>query len=277
MKKIYRIIQKYLNYNLIKFLSIILKPFDYKIIPNLSEIDKFDFDYSNLTRRLVFKKNKEKFGKILIDTSLFNSSLCEDGKFLNTNKSPLNLSGHRSGYTGLYYLLFSQLQNKELIIAEIGIEKNASTKLWRNFFVNAEIHGFEFDDKKIQNALKDNLPNTHYHKIDVANPSSIDEAFRSTNKRFDIIIDDSTHLFDHQINIINNVYKYLKDNSILIIEDIYKYRKEYGEKLYYNKIRSLEKEFENIFFIETPHINNFSSSWKNEKLLILIKNKKTNI
>ena len=274
MKKNYRIFQKFLNFIISKAFSLILKPFNYKIVPNLSDIEKFDFDYSNNTRRLVIKNSKKKFGKIVIDTSMFNSSLCEIGKNYNTNKSPYNLIGHRSGYTGLYYLLFSQLQNKELIVAELGIEKNASTKLWRDFFIKSEIHGFEFEEKKLANALKDNLHNTYYHKIDSSSPESIKNAFEKTGRKFDIIIDDSTHIFDHQINIIYNSHNYLKENGILIIEDIYKYRSGYEERKYFDKISPITKEFENIFFIETPHINNFTASWKNEKLLVLIKNKK---
>ena len=123
-------------------------------------------------------------------------------------------------------------------------------------------------------ALKENLHNTFYHKLDSSNSKSIQGAFEKTGKKFDIIIDDSTHIFDHQINIIYNAHNYLKDNGILIIEDIYKYRDGYEEKKYYDKILPLKEEFENIFFIETPHINNFTASWKNEKLLVLIKNKK---
>ncbi len=274
MKKTYRIIQKYLNFFFIKIISFFIEKFNYKIIPNLANVEKFIFDYSENTRRLVFKNNENKFGKIIIDTSLFNSTLCEIGKNYNTNKSPYNLIGHRSGYTGLYYLLFSQFQNKELVIAELGIEKNASTKLWRDFFINSEIHGFEFEEKKLKNALNDNLPNTFYHKIDSGNPESIKNAFEKTGKKFDIILDDSTHLFEHQINIIYNSHNYLKENGILIIEDIYKYKSGYEEKKYYEKIAPIKKEFENIFFIETPHVNNFTASWKNEKLLVLIKNNK---
>ena len=274
MKKRLRIIQKYLNYVFVKIFTFLLKKFNYKIVPNLADIDNFNYNYSENTRRLVFKNNEKRFGKIVIDTSLFNSSLCEIGKNYNTNKSPYNLNGHRSGYTGLYYLLFSQLQKKNLVVAEIGIEKNASIRLLRDFFNNSEIHGFEFEEEKIKKALNDNLPNTFYHKIDVGNPDSIKKVFEQTNKKFDIIIDDSTHLFDHQINIIYNVNKYLKENGILIIEDIYKHRKGYEEERYYEKIIPLKNEFENIFFIETPHINNFTASWKNEKLLVLIKNNK---
>ena len=273
MKKNYRILQKYLNFLIARLFSFILKIFNYNISPNLANLKKFDYEYSKNTRRLVFRNSEERFGKITIDTSFFHSNLCLNGKKFNTNKSPYNLNGHRSGYTGLYYLLFSQIRNEKITIAEIGIEKNASTKLWRDFFQNAEIHGFEFEEKKIKDAVDDKLSNTFYHKIDVDDPKNIDEAFKNTNKKFDIIIDDSTHLFEHQINIIQNVKNYLNENSLLIIEDIYKHKKGYEEKMYYDRINPIKHEFENIFFVETPHINNFTASWKNEKILVLVKNK----
>ena len=80
MKKNYRIIQKYLNYVFIKIISFFLEKLNYKTTPSLAKIDKFDFNYSEKTRRLVFNNSKEKFGKIIIDTSLFKSELCEIGK-----------------------------------------------------------------------------------------------------------------------------------------------------------------------------------------------------
>ena len=43
--------------------------------------------------------------------------------------------------------------------------------------------------------------------------------------------------------------------------------------MYYDRINPIKHEFENIFFVETPHINNFTASWKNEKILVLVKNK----
>jgi len=44
--------------------------------------------------------------------------------------------------------------------------------------------------------------------------------------------------------------------------------------MYFNKISPIINEFENIFFVETSHINNFTANWKNEKILVLIKNEK---
>ena len=78
-------------------------------------------------------------------------------------------------------------------------------------------------------------------------------------------------MFNHQINIILSTYKFLKPGGILVIEDIYKFRKGYEEKKYHEKIKHILKFFSYVTFIDTSHINNFTASWKNEKILLLIK------
>ena len=114
LKKNFRILNKFLVYIFLKIINFLLYKTNFKIIPAINELDKFDYDYSENTRRLALKTNQDRFDKIIIDTSLFNTTLCESGKKYNTNKSPYNLVGHRSGYTGLYYLLFDKLKNKEI-------------------------------------------------------------------------------------------------------------------------------------------------------------------
>ena len=74
-----------------------------------------------------------------------------------------------------------------------------------------------------------------------------------------------------QINIILSAYKFLKPGGTLIIEDIYKFKKGYEEEKYRERIKPIIKYFSYVVFVETPHINNFTASWKNEKILILIK------
>ena len=161
--------------------------------------------------------------------------------------------------------------NKKCSIAEIGIEKNASTKMWRKYFKKANIDCFEIDEKKIKLAKKDKLKKARYHYIDVSDRKIIVSQFKKTKKKYDIIIDDSTHLFDHQINIILCAHKFLKPGGIMVIEDIYKHRRNYEENNYFEKIKHIRKNFSYVVFVETPHVNNFTANWKNEKILLLVK------
>jgi SAM-dependent methyltransferase len=168
--------------------------------------------------------------------------------------------------------LFSSLRDKKINIAVIGIEKNGSIKLWREYFKKASIYGFEYDKKKIKIAKSENLKKTNFYEINVHDKNSIYSSFHKTKVKFDIIIDDSTHLFDDQIRVIENSFKFLKTNGIMIIEDIYRLRSDYQEHKYFNKLARVKKYFHEIFFIETKHANNFTASWKNEKILLLLRN-----
>ena len=108
-----------------------------KSIANIIDIYSLDDDT---------KTNKGYLGKLtlgamptiiksnIIDTTLFRSHLCDIGRKFNTNKSPYNLIGHRSGYTGIYYLIFNNLRDKKFNFEKLILEKNGSSKLWREFF-----------------------------------------------------------------------------------------------------------------------------------------------
>lgn len=271
MKKIIRIISKKFAFIFFKAFSKILNKFEYKIIPSLDESKNKNFRYSEITRRLIYKNPKNKFPKIIIDTSHSETELCKLGAMYGTNKSALNEQGHRSGYTPYYNILFRHLKDEAINFAEIGIEKNSSTQMWRKYFNQAKIYGFENDLKKIEYAKNQNLKKTYYHFIDITKPKIIHNVFKKINKKFDIIIDDSTHWFNDQIGIVKNVNMYLKNKGILIIEDLYKNRTEHDEKHYYSELVSLKKIFNEIYFVEFHNLNNYTASWKCEKILVLIK------
>jgi SAM-dependent methyltransferase len=144
---------------------------------------------------------------------------------MNTDKSPFALNSaccqHRKGYTAVYSIFFSKYKNAVLNFAEIGIEAGASLLTWNSFFSEkCNVYAFEFDKQKIENAKQFNLRNTKFFHTDVNNIEYLDSSFKETNVMFDIIIDDSTHVIEHQNNIINTVSKYLKPGGLLIIEDI---------------------------------------------------------
>jgi len=274
-KKIYRIIGKFLLIFFTKILSPILSLFELTISPPYNKISNFKYIFSKETRRLVFDLKKiDSFNKIFIDTSFNKSTLCELGAKFSTNKSPFNITGSRSGFTGIYNLLFLGMRNKEINFAEIGIEHNASIKMWRDYFSLANIHAFEFDKKKIEKAKNDNLKNTFYHDIDVTNEPGIYNNFKKVNLKFDIIIDDSTHWFDNQIDIVKHAIPFLNNNGFLVIEDIHRFRKGYSEKDYYNSLKEFKHFFSEIVFIEASDVNNYTANWKNEKILLLVRNNK---
>jgi len=201
------------------------------------------------------------------------SELCEIGKKYDTDKSSqrtnVTNSRHCHPYTLFYEGLFKNKRHETLKIAELGILDGASLLMWKEYFTNAEIYGFDYDNNLINNFKKNfNNDRVTLSNIDVTNKGSIAKAFSELNVLYDIIIEDTTHQFEDQINVIENTYQYLKPGGILIIENIFK---SYNENDYINRLTHILEKFQDYYFVELDHINRNSTGWNNDKLFILIK------
>ena len=201
------------------------------------------------------------------------SELCEIGKKYDTDKSSQrnNVTNHRHchPYTLFYEGLFRNKKNKTLTIAELGILDGASILMWKEYFTNAEIYGFDYNDELITK-FKQNFNNDRITlaNMDVTNKDSIVTAFSELNILYDIIIEDTTHQFEDQIRVIENAYQYLKPGGILIIENIFK---SYNENDYINRLLPILGDLQDYYFVELDHNNKNSTGWDNDKLFILTK------
>lgn len=164
---------------------------------------------------------------IYIDSTNCPTDLCHIGAKYNTDKSPFatntpRCAGHRKGFTAVYSMLFGAYKNKDINICEIGIEGGASLQLFSEYFPQSNIYGMELLDNKIEECRNLNIPRTTVLKTDASSIQFLEHSFNQTGKLFDIIIDDSMHVTEHQQNIIQVATKYLKPGGILIIEDLYR-------------------------------------------------------
>ena len=206
-----------------------------------------------------------KINSITIDSTNSVTDLCLLGVKYPTDKSPYNtdVSLHKHPYTSIYNLLFSNIRYKKIKLGELGILDNNSMLCWREFFPIAKLYGFEWFDERLDKANKDGI-NCTYIKMNVKDSNSIDSGLSLAGSKFDILIDDSTHLFDDQIIFINEAHKHLNKGGILIIEDIFINAK---EEDYANAIN----DFSSATFINANHNLKNSFGWDNDKLLVLHK------
>ena len=211
-----------------------------------------------------------KINSITIDSTNSVTDLCLLGVKYPTDKSPYNPDDtlHKHAYTSIYNLLFSNLRYKDIKLGELGILDNNSMLSWREFFPNAKLYGFEWFDERLDKAIKDNIDCT-YIKMNVKDINSISDGLSGAGSKFDILIDDSTHLFEDQIKFVNEAYKHLNPGGILIIEDIFINANEED----YFKAINLE-HFSSATFIFANHNLKNSLGWNNDKLLVLHKNDK---
>jgi SAM-dependent methyltransferase len=201
------------------------------------------------------------------------SELCVIGRNYDTDKSSQRVNPyykvHSHPYTLFYDSLFRSKKDEPLNIAEIGIYLGGSIRMWKEYFPNSSIYGFDNNNDLIarftQNHADLGIPISF---MDVTDEISVQTALNNLNIMYDIFIEDSTNTLDDQIRVIENVYPYLKPGGVFIIEDIYKAS---NENDYIERLAPILQHFQDYYFVELDHINRNSDGWDNDKIMVLVK------
>jgi SAM-dependent methyltransferase len=152
----------------------------------------------------------------------------------------------------------------------VGILDNNSMLCWREYFPNALLFGYEYHQNKLDKAVNDKVDRASYIHVDITSEQSLNNVFSEINF-FDIIIEDSTHVFEDQIRFLNIAYKCVKPGGTIVIEDILINE---DENRYMEAIDHIKEYFSSATFVLANHDLKFSPGWDNDKLLILHRNDK---
>ena len=124
-------------------------------------------------------------------------------------------SSKKHNYLSFYEIFVAPLRNKKVKVMEIGVFNGASLRMWRDYFPDGYVLGV------------DNKPHTLVHageRIDVRHgdqnfPDGLANLAQEFGP-FDIIIDDGSHLWHHQINTMKALLPLVKSGGIYIVEDL---------------------------------------------------------
>jgi len=133
-------------------------------------------------------------------------NLFEIGKKYPTNKNI-------SGFVDIYDFYFKNLKDKKINILEIGVDNGDSLRLWRDYFSKANICGLDIIKKDF---IINDVEILCGDQSDIKFLSSIVDKY----KKFDIIIDDGSHVSKHIITSFNYLFEHLNVNGLYIIEDL---------------------------------------------------------
>ena len=165
------------------------------------------------------------------------------------------------GYHRFYPWFLTHLRGQNVNFLEIGIDKTESLKLWKGYFGNVNLHGIDIDEKEF------NDTEVTLHKIDQSNSLELDKFVADVGIKFDVILDDGSHVPEHQILTINKLWNLVKPGGIYIIEDIetsyWKKSKIYGYRFNARK-QGIMHEFSKLIDV----INSEFSKIKNQNSLI---------
>jgi len=162
------------------------------------------FGYGNIKNRKIDKIYYDIFN-IKIDPN--NKSLSDISEFYHTDKE----SSHK--YISNYYEdLFNPIRDSVKRFCEIGTD-GESLKMWRDFFINAEIVGCDI------NPININEKRISCVKLDQSKEEDL-EKFASTQEDFDIILDDASHKMHDQQITFAKLFRKLKPGGLFIIENL---------------------------------------------------------
>ena len=134
------------------------------------------------------------------------SSLVEIGKQQTNKIKP-------SGFLEIYENYFKDYKDSEIKILEIGIDKGASLRLWREYFSKATICGLDIEKK-----------NFVIEKVDIIvgdqSDKNVIQKIVSKYESFDIIIDDGSHKSKHIIKSFEYLFDHLNEDGLYVVEDL---------------------------------------------------------
>jgi len=129
----------------------------------------------------------------------------------NTDKSSLY-----HNYAEIYELFFSRFRDQNINLVEIGVLLGNSLRMWKDYFPSGNIFGID---------IKPECKKYEEDKITIFIGDQNDELFLektgSVIGKIDIIIDDGSHVVDHQIGSFSKLFPKLKENGIYVIEDLH--------------------------------------------------------
>lgn len=128
--------------------------------------------------------------------------------FMNKNAS--------HSYDEYYDSLFERFENDSISLLEIGISYGGSLRLFSDYFKNGIIVGIDKEDIwNGKSASKyENLSLFYFNAYDKRNWNKLPDI------KYDFIIDDGSHIYEHQLYFLKNYMELLKDDGVLILEDV---------------------------------------------------------
>ena len=136
-----------------------------------------------------------------------------------------------NAYAAIYQHYFEPIKNRPLRVLEMGLlrhdvqarnpggpyDDTPSLLMWREYFPNARIQGFDIADFSTAPAI----PNCEIIRGDMGNPDDLLSLVKhNEGQEFDIIIDDGSHASHHQQIALGTLFPHLKDGGYYAIEDL---------------------------------------------------------
>jgi len=172
-------------------------------------------------------------------------------------------------YRGAYSMLLAPLKDTKIEFMEIGIADGGSARMWTQFFERANLHFYDFSNMAIENLKQQCLPGiSEIGYLDVSKDGNVESFLKAKNKMFDIILDDSSHIFEDQVRVANEAWAFIKSGGYLLIEDVQRKIPEHDFEI---RLSTILNECSLAYFIECNHEERYSPDSNDDKILVIVK------
>lgn len=142
-----------------------------------------------------------------------------------------------------YHRFYDQYIKRDIRkLLEIGIEGGHSVNLWLQYCPNATICGMDIKKEYINGRIQ-------IIQGDQSKTEDLNKIVERTGGEFDVVLDDGSHIPEHQLLSFNKLFPNIVDGGVYIIEDIetsyWKRNGLYGYNTNYGK--NHEKNIINVF------------------------------
>lgn len=124
------------------------------------------------------------------------------------------------------YERFSKLERTQVRkVLEIGVQKGASIRMWAEYFPNATVFGLDIAESAL-NVAGDRI---EIQLLDQSDAAALDD-FARANGPFDLIVEDGSHIWSHQIIGMQTLIPHLTAGGQYIVEDLHtSYSSDFGQ------------------------------------------------
>ncbi|WP_424812648.1 class I SAM-dependent methyltransferase [Roseococcus sp. YIM B11640] len=125
-------------------------------------------------------------------------------------------ASNRHGYLNFYDMMLRDLREKPVKLLEIGIYKGASLQMWSDYFANGTITGADVR-AGIETLETDRIKPVHADQNNIIQLTEL----CMTRGPFDVIVDDGSHRWDHQMTSLVTLLPFVKPGGYYILEDLH--------------------------------------------------------
>ena len=122
-------------------------------------------------------------------------------------------NGH--GYLDIYERYFASRSGECITFMEIGVFKGSSLKTWEECFPKAKILAIDIKDM-----TRFDTARSKTFIVDQSDRNQLED-FASKNGPFDIVIDDGSHIVEHQQVSLGCLFPFVRTGGIYVVEDLH--------------------------------------------------------